>query len=106
MIKTDDLKDKLIEEYEQRIIRLQEDIIDYPDDGELGLYKVKIRAMMNREEFILMALKQLGCGCGLCLVHNGMVCPKMPGTQTPVDYGTISTTTNSEQDVVILKKER
>lgn len=52
----------------------------------LQLLKTACRNTSDKEELkaaVYMAIKALeneGCGCGLCLAHNNMKCPKMPLT--------------------------
>ena len=42
--------------------------------------------LFEHKEAIQMAIdaiKNMGCGCGLCLAHNNMICPKMNNPNLP-----------------------
>lgn len=52
-----ELIEKLIEEYNHKINKHQNDLIDYPDHGEFIGFKIVIKSELERESLILKALE-------------------------------------------------
>lgn len=58
-------------EKEEAIERIE----DYMRVHELS--KPHTHSLNEAFKMAITALENMGCGCGLCLAHNNMKCPKM-----------------------------